>query len=63
MEGEKKCHNTPTPRNTLKEEITPWKLMKFHKLMRGKLQWKGVSAFSLAFSSSMENGCGQDPYF
>lgn len=54
---------TPPFRNTLKEEITPWKLMKSHKLMRGKLRRRGVSAFSLAFPSSAENGCGQDPYF
>lgn len=56
---------TPTPllETHWKEKITPWKLMKSHKLMRGKLRRKGVSAFSLAFSSSTENGCGWDPYF
>lgn len=61
-----KRHNTLTAatfRNPLEEEITPWKLMKSHKLMRGKLRQRGVSAFSLAFPSSVENGRGQDPYF
>lgn len=33
-----------------KKKITQRKLMKSHKLMRGKLQRRGVSAFSLAFS-------------
>lgn len=46
-----------------KKKITQWKLMKSHKLMRGKLQRRGVSAFSLAFSLRSgrdKNGLGQD---
>lgn len=63
IDGRDNDFTTPPPTNALGEEITPWKLMKSHKLMRGKLQRRGVSAFSLAFPSSRENCCGQDPYF
>lgn len=39
MDGWGKLPPPPPPlRNALKEEITPQKLMKSHKLMRGKLQ-------------------------
>lgn len=45
---------SPHPRGRIKQQrkkkITQRKLMKSHKLMRGKLQRRGVSAFSLAFS-------------